>query len=155
MKFEILDQNGGVARVEELDVSGSIKIGKTASCELCLDDPSVSRTHAVIEKTDAGYRLSDRMTPGGTYVNQQKVDPNSPVILANGSVLKFGQISVRVLFDSAAPAASIEEDDDTASAESNRSRYVCCLIRLHLLHPSKKTMIQLQPNQTDLGTCAV
>ena len=115
MKFEILDQNGGVARVEELDVSSSIKIGKTASCELCLDDPSVSRTHAVIEKTDAGYRLSDRMTPGGTYVNQQKVDPNSPVILANGSVLKFGQISVRVLFDSAAPAASIEEDDDTAS----------------------------------------
>ena len=114
MKFEILSQNGEVDRVIELDVGSSIRIGKTASCELSLDDSSVSRTHAVIEKTDAGYKLSDRMTPGGTYVNDQKVDPNNPVIFSSGSILKFGQISVRVQFDDA--ASSIEEDEEEGGA---------------------------------------
>ena len=77
MKFEILGQNGDVERVVELDVTSSIKVGKTASCEISIDDPSVSRTHAVIEKTDAGYRLSDRMTPGGTYINDQRSIPTA------------------------------------------------------------------------------
>ena len=99
MKFEILGPSSEVIRVVETEAS-SIRIGKNASCELCLDDPSVSRVHAVLDQTPGGYRLSDRISVGGTYVNKQKIDPNKPVVISSGDVLTFGQVSVRAIFDS-------------------------------------------------------
>ena len=47
MKFEILGPNNNVVNVVETEAN-PIRIGKNASCELCLDDASVSRVHAVI-----------------------------------------------------------------------------------------------------------
>ena len=101
MKFEILGPNNNVVNVVETEAN-PIRIGKNASCELCLDDASVSRVHAVIELTPQGYRLSDRISVGGTFLNDQRVESSKPAMISSGAVLRFGNVSVRVVFDEVA-----------------------------------------------------
>lgn len=101
MKFEILGASGEVLNTVETQAN-PVRIGKNASCELCLDDISVSRVHATIEQTPEGYKLSDKLSMSGTFVNQQKLELNKSVVLNSGDVLAFGKVSVRVTFDAAA-----------------------------------------------------
>lgn len=101
MKFEILGPSNNVVNVVETEAN-PIRIGKNASCELCLDDASVSRVHAVIELTPQGYRLSDRISVGGTFLNDQRVESSKPAMISSGAVLRFGNVSVRVVFDEVA-----------------------------------------------------
>lgn len=105
MKFEILGPNNNVVNVVETEAN-PIRIGKNASCELCLDDASVSRVHAVIELTPQGYRLSDRISVGGTFLNDQRVESSKPAMISSGAVLRFGNVSVRVVFDEVAEEES-------------------------------------------------
>ncbi|MBQ9396709.1 MAG: AgmX/PglI C-terminal domain-containing protein [Proteobacteria bacterium] len=106
MKFEILDQNQNVVQTVET-AANPVRIGKNASCELCLTDASVSRVHAVLEKSGNGYKLSDRMSTGGTFVNDQKVEPSKPAMISSGSVLRFGTVMVRVTLDEVPAEASV------------------------------------------------
>lgn len=49
------------------------RIGRSSDNALVLDDPSVSRTHALIHFTGGGYVLDDQGGRGSTYVNGQSV----------------------------------------------------------------------------------
>jgi len=120
MKFEILDQSQNVVQTVETNAN-SVRIGKNASCELCLTDASVSRVHAVLERVGNGYKLSDRMSTGGTFVNDQKVEPSKPAMISSGSVLRFGTVMVRVTLDEipaeeSAPAAAAASGEAAAPA---------------------------------------
>ena len=48
--------------------SNETKIGRDINNEICLDDITVSRSHALISKTD-GYSIKDLGSLNGTYVN--------------------------------------------------------------------------------------
>ena len=59
------------------------KIGRDINNEICLDDITVSRSHALISKTD-GYSIKDLGSLNGTYVNaiavrESKVLPGDEV----------------------------------------------------------------------------
>jgi len=59
------------------------KIGRDINNEICLDDITVSRSHALITKTD-GYSIKDLGSLNGTYVNaiavrESKVLPGDEV----------------------------------------------------------------------------
>lgn len=117
MKFEVLGPNGEVARVVETQAD-SVRIGKNSSCELCLDDPSVSRVHAVLERSGDSYKISDRISASGTFVNDQKLAPSSASTLNSGDVVRFGNVSVRVLFDVDAATAEPEEGGATLAMDA-------------------------------------
>jgi len=51
----------------------SIKIGRDASCEICVDDPHVSRVHCVINSVDGALILRDLESTNGVFVNGNKV----------------------------------------------------------------------------------
>ena len=72
----------------------TLLIGRDASCGLSLDDDSVSRRHAVIERTEVGYLLTDLSSRNGTYVNNERVTTR---LLAPGDRLRFGQQILKVL----------------------------------------------------------
>lgn len=58
----------------ELSVSKSqTTIGRSRQNDLCLDDQSVSRHHATLLLTDAGYVLKDNDSTHGTMVNGQRI----------------------------------------------------------------------------------
>jgi hypothetical protein len=73
-----------------------VTIGKSASVDLCLEDPTLSRIHAVVEiDGPAGGQMIDLASAVGTYVNQQKAD-RAP--LRSGDELRLGRFRIVVAF---------------------------------------------------------
>jgi hypothetical protein len=84
----------GRARVIELD-SGWSRIGRSRSADIRLDDPTVSRRHAVIVRTPEGeLRVLDDRSMNGIWVNGEQVDW-SP--LADGDELQIGRYALSVI----------------------------------------------------------
>jgi len=110
-------------RVHTQTVEGElIKIGRMASAHLRLDDPKVSRIHAMIEvAADGTVSVIDMGSAQGTLVDGK---PISKVTLASGMRFTMGDTTVEVVFDgasrttaAAAPAsAPAPEEPATASA---------------------------------------
>ena len=48
-------------------------IGRSPESEIFLDDVTVSRSHAVIERTSSGFSLTDQGSLNGTYINNQSL----------------------------------------------------------------------------------
>lgn len=92
LQFEII-QGGQVVRTETLD-QDVIKVGKLSSSHLRLDDPKVSRIHAVIERAaDGSYSVIDLGSATGTFLNNEKVTKAG---LTSGDELQFGDTTIRV-----------------------------------------------------------
>lgn len=105
LRFEIIE-DGAVTRTEELD-QNVIKIGKLPSSHLRLDDPNVSRIHAVIERgSDGGYSVIDLGSASGTFVNGDKV---TKAAIDSGDELRFGDTTIRVEMVEAAQRATAED----------------------------------------------
>jgi FHA domain/Zinc-ribbon containing domain len=84
----------GRTTVIELD-SGWSRIGRSRSADIRLDDPTVSRRHAVIVRTPEGeLRVLDDRSMNGIHVNGEPVDW-SP--LANGDELQIGRYTLSVI----------------------------------------------------------
>lgn len=64
------------------------RLGRHPDSEISLDDITVSRRHAEIERTATGYVVRDAGSLNGTYVNQQRIDE---VPLRQGDELQVGK----------------------------------------------------------------
>jgi pSer/pThr/pTyr-binding forkhead associated (FHA) protein len=49
-------------------------VGRHPDSDIFLDDVTVSRRHAVVSRTDGGYRVADVGSLNGTYVDHERVD---------------------------------------------------------------------------------
>lgn len=65
-----------------------ITIGRSTSSGIFLDDVTVSRAHAAIEKSDTGYYLRDSGSLNGTYVNSTSINE---VELRSGDEIQIGK----------------------------------------------------------------
>ena len=65
-----------------------MKIGRDLNNEICFDDITVSRSHALIEKSEDAYSIKDLGSLNGTYVNAVAVK-NSP--LRAGDEIQIGK----------------------------------------------------------------
>ncbi|RAL24964.1 hypothetical protein DL240_01775 [Lujinxingia litoralis] len=65
-RLEVVEgPNKGTSKVFE---SAEVLIGSSPDCDIALDDPAVSRVHAAIVVDQEGYRLVDRASKNGTFV---------------------------------------------------------------------------------------
>jgi adenylate cyclase len=71
-----------------------ITIGRELKNDLILDDPRVSRTHAIVRKTDAGVTLCDLGSGNGTFVNGQRIQPNVDIKLKPEDQVKLGSCTL-------------------------------------------------------------
>jgi FHA domain-containing protein/zinc ribbon family protein len=84
----------GRTRVIEID-EGWSRIGRSRSADIRLDDPTVSRRHAVIVQTPEGeLRVLDDRSMNGILVNGEQVDW-SP--LSDGDELQIGRYTLSVI----------------------------------------------------------
>lgn len=59
----------------DLELSeGTFAVGRNASCQLSLDDPLVSRRHALFEVTPNGVTVEDLESRNGVLVNGQRIE---------------------------------------------------------------------------------
>ena len=63
-------------------------LGRHPDSEISLDDITVSRRHAEIEKSPDGYVVCDAGSLNGTYVNQERVDR---IALRHGDEVQIGK----------------------------------------------------------------
>ena len=64
------------------------RLGRQPDSEISLDDITVSRRHAELERTPEGHIVSDAGSLNGTYVNQERVDR---MLLRHGDELQIGK----------------------------------------------------------------
>src|SRR5512141_972424 len=69
----VLRQIDGSARTIPL-TSEPVTIGRHPTNSIVIDIATVSAGHAVIEYVDGDYRLTDRNSKNGTFVNGQRID---------------------------------------------------------------------------------
>ena len=73
------------------------RLGRHPDSEIMLDDITVSRRHASIERTSEGYVVADAGSLNGTYVNQERIER---AVLHHGDELQVGKFRL-VLFERA------------------------------------------------------
>lgn len=84
------------------DAAGEISLGRSPACTVRVNNPSLSRVHAVLirEASPARYRMIDRGSSNGTYVNGQR---QSEALLRHGDQLMCGEFVFLFVDDSAGP----------------------------------------------------
>lgn len=83
----IILSGAGLASRYLLD-SANVKIGRDLNNEICFDDITVSRSHALIEKIDQAYFIKDLGSLNGTYINAVAVKSNQ---LKSGDEIQIGK----------------------------------------------------------------
>ena len=76
-----------------LAIGESVILGRLPECDVTLDDPSVSRRHARIQRTGNNWAITDLGSTNGLKVNGTRVDESD---LVDGDRLQLG--SVQLLF---------------------------------------------------------
>lgn len=77
-------------------------MGRSSSCDLQVDDPSVSRLHAaLVRRPRRGIYLVDLGSREGTYVNGERI--KGEVLLMPGDRIRLGQEAVFEFMDGPLP----------------------------------------------------
>jgi len=84
---------------------GAVTIGRLAENTIAVDDPSVSRSHARLEKTDGGYEIRDLGSYNGVNIRGDRVDRAE---LHAGDTFRLGDVKFQLVADAPAPAAAPE-----------------------------------------------
>ena len=80
---------GGGRSGDHFAVGGEhTSIGRAPECDVFLDDVTVSRDHAVLERRPDGIHVRDLTSLNGTYVNRQRVEDAR---LTDGDELQIGK----------------------------------------------------------------
>lgn len=80
----------------EIDLPhGEFVIGRAPACQLCIDDPVVSRRHARIRMGAEGATLEDMGSRNGLFLNGAPV--RVPIPLARGDKIRIGEIEMTLI----------------------------------------------------------
>lgn len=87
-----------------------VVVGRSRSCEVRLQEDSVSRLHAAFVWRDAALFLEDLGSSNGTYVNGRRIQ--TPCRVQPGDVVRFGALkgTIRACEDDVADAERSEEN---------------------------------------------
>ena len=71
-------------------------IGRTEGSDIFIDDSSVSREHASIERKDSRFILEDLKSTNGTFINGEFVDVR---ILSHGDKIRIGNTVLQFIVE--------------------------------------------------------
>jgi pSer/pThr/pTyr-binding forkhead associated (FHA) protein len=78
---------------QRVDVAGELVIGRE-NADLVIEDPEMSRRHAIVRSQDAGLQIEDAGSLNGTWVNGERLA--APRMLSAGDTIRVGQTSIDV-----------------------------------------------------------
>ena len=70
----VVRSGGGIAGQTFHPPEGKTLIGRSPECQIFLDDVTVSRRHAELERTGETFTISDLGSLNGTYVNRRRIE---------------------------------------------------------------------------------
>ncbi len=91
-----------------------IAIGRAASNDLVLDDPSVSKIHAaLVMDADGHLSVADTGSTNGTFINDERIAYGKASRLVEGDRLKFGTIDVTMEYVGQKAEIAIEPTNES------------------------------------------
>lgn len=75
---------------------GAVRLGRAASCEICLNKPAISREHARLSNNGCVWTIEDLRSRGDFWVNDRQVVYGSPWRLRDGDRIRI--CDVRLVF---------------------------------------------------------
>jgi FHA domain/DUF1707 SHOCT-like domain len=78
-----------------LPTEGSVVLGRSHDCGCVLGDPTVSRRHARLTRTESGWKLRDLASSNGTYLNGARITGIAPV--HPGDEVWLGSVRLRLV----------------------------------------------------------
>jgi two-component system, NtrC family, response regulator AtoC len=90
----------GGSAVKELPTTGSLSVGRSPRCDLCIDHPSVSREHAIFYGSSP-VTVEDRSSTNGTTISGVRIAKGARVAIERGQVIAIGAavVVIRAAFD--------------------------------------------------------
>ena len=73
--------------------SGGATLGRSRQCDIVVDDPNVSRTHAELRPRGGSWVLTDLGSTNGSSVNGRRVD--APTVVKPGDEIELGTAAMR------------------------------------------------------------
>jgi DNA-binding NtrC family response regulator len=129
-------QKGGEAQGRFLPLEGGrVTVGRGPDNDLCLDDRTVSRYHAVLTGGEEGWRLRDLGSHNGTFVNGRQVVSGE---LADGDRLRLGSVELVFAADGGRGGARAATEEPPAG-EITRTMHASRLERLVSGAPGEPT----------------
>jgi pSer/pThr/pTyr-binding forkhead associated (FHA) protein len=92
IRLDVVGKDGKILHASEF-VKEKIVLGRILSADVRIDDPRVSRIHALVEVRNGALLVTDLASSHGTFVNGKKVVESR---IEFGDTLKLGHIEVRV-----------------------------------------------------------
>ena len=92
----------------ERPASPGVTIGR-AECDVDLNDPDVSRRHAVVRRVDEGLAIEDLGSLNGTFVNDRRIEGIAEIGV--GDRIRFGNTVWRL-----GPSSGAEGDEGRSTA---------------------------------------
>ena len=89
---------GGLNAARVLPISdGDYTLGRDRQCDVVFDDQSVSRRHCVISVISGTAMIKDTGSTGGTWLNNERIQPHASFSLTPTSIVEIGaqQVVVR------------------------------------------------------------
>jgi DNA-binding CsgD family transcriptional regulator len=115
---------------------GCLTLGRSVKCDIHVEDPSISRVHAIVVQDQESVVVRDMASFNGTFVNGVRVR-ESPLV--PGDNLRIGRISFDLVEGSEAPAGL---DDDNATPPLSQLR-TDSHGRLERLTPGQRRVLRL------------
>ena len=79
-------------------------VGRATTCDLHLNDPSISSRQASLRWNGSGWEVQDLGSRNGTHVGAKRIEVGAPVPLYVGTTLRFGDADTEwVLVDGSPP----------------------------------------------------
>ena len=121
-KFELLVTDGPLKGARfQVDAKG-VRLGRSSSCEIALQDPLLSRNHCLFEVRDGALWVTDLVSANGTAVNGKTLDA-APYRLSPGDQVQAGDTQLRILAEGgAAEAVPVETKIDLGLGKPESSR---------------------------------
>jgi hypothetical protein len=79
-------------------------VGRDAGCDVVVNDVSVSRKHARIERWGSNWAVIDQRSANGTFLDGQRV---AETVLSSGQELRFGGVAYRVEIEEYTAGATV------------------------------------------------
>ncbi len=94
---------------------GKNTIGRSLGCPIRLEDHSVSRHHADLERTEGGWIVRDLGSKNGTYVNGKLI--SDAVVIGHKDIIKVGIYLLRLVTQEIGIAEELELPPEVAVSE--------------------------------------
>ena len=89
----------------DIPAKGLLVVGRAATSDVPIFDPTISRRHAEISETTDGVKIADLGSSNGTFLNGTRV---TEAVAGDGDVVAFGKVAFRVKSVTPPPMKAID-----------------------------------------------